>query len=248
MFFCIGVISIGSMKLKQAYFLLVVYGFLTATAVWAYRPGPDIIRECPKCKTPLLQQTMMSGNTFGARFWTDGKMLAPMLPDRSWLVKCPNCGTLFWIDEAKELGRQTGWDKNKKWPLALEPNIPSEADFLSVLSNTSLTEEKERYARQRAWWAANDSIRMIENTTDSFSPLQERNLNSLVDMLDEKDPGQRITKAEIYRELGKFEECIKVLSQSFDNDHHNEVAAFIRKLAEQRSRSVREFMSGERPK
>lgn len=235
------------MKLKRALFLLVAFGLLSVTTAWAYRPGPDIIRECPKCKTVLEQRTMMSGNTFGARFWTDGKKLTPMLPDRPWLVKCPICGTLFWIDEAKELGKQNRWSKHKEWPNAVEPNLPLEEDFLSVLATTKLPEEKEQYSRRYAWWTANDSIRMTENATVSFSTAQEGNLHALADILDEKNPGQRITKAEIYRELGKFDECIKLLAQPFDEDHHNEMAAFITKLAEQRSWPVREIMADKKP-
>jgi hypothetical protein len=30
----------------------------------------------------MAQRTLASGNTIGARFWTDGKMEAPMLPDQ----------------------------------------------------------------------------------------------------------------------------------------------------------------------
>ncbi|MEW6673866.1 MAG: hypothetical protein AB1427_19405 [Thermodesulfobacteriota bacterium] len=229
------------MKRIQARFLMAAIVLLTVTAAWAYRPGPDIIRECPRCKTPLAQQSMMSGNTFGARFWTDGKMLAPMLPDHPWLVKCPNCGELFWIDEARELGKRAWWYEHNNWQLAPGPEPPSEADFLKVLSSAGLTDAKERYARQRAWWAANDPIRTTENPAAAFSPAQEKNLNALADILDEKDPGQRITKAEIYRELGKFEACVKLLAQPFSEDHHHRVAAFIRKLAEQGIRSVREI-------
>lgn len=77
---------------------------LAVIKVWAFFPGPDIIRECPKCKMHVVQETTMSGNTMHAKFWTDGKMVAPMLPDRPNLVKCPKCGTLFWLDDAKELG------------------------------------------------------------------------------------------------------------------------------------------------
>ena len=235
------------MKLKRTHLLLAVCVLLTGTTAWAYIPGPDIIRECPKCKTPLEQHTMISGNTVGARFWTDGKMLAPMLPDRPWLIKCPKCGTLFWIDEAKELGKQKGWDKHKEWPNAVEPILPSEADFLDMLSSSQLPEEKEVYARRHAWWATNDAVRTSESVTVSFSPAQEENLHALANILDDKDPYQRIIKAEIYRELGMFEECAKLLAQPFDKDRHTEVAAFIRKLAEQKLRPVREINEEEKP-
>jgi len=45
----------------------------------------------------------MSGNTFGATFWTDGKRDAPMLPDLPEFVKCPHCKLLLWINEQEEL-------------------------------------------------------------------------------------------------------------------------------------------------
>ena len=115
--------------MKQSILVLTITLLCGVTAL-AYRPGSNIIRECPECNAALERTTMMSGNTFGARFWTDGKMMAPMLPDRPWLAKCPKCTALFWIDEAKELGRQQPWDKNKQWPDAIKPSIPTEADYL----------------------------------------------------------------------------------------------------------------------
>jgi hypothetical protein len=67
-------------------------------------PGPTLIRRCSLCLKLFLQETISSGNTFGASWWTDGKMEAPMLPDEPWLVKCPHCGALLWIDEQEEVG------------------------------------------------------------------------------------------------------------------------------------------------
>lgn len=71
----------------------------------AMMPGLDIILECPGCEKPVSQMTLLSGNTFGARYWTDRKIEAPMMLDIPWLVKCPECAFLFWADEAEELGR-----------------------------------------------------------------------------------------------------------------------------------------------
>jgi len=239
-------------KLQRTHWLLAVFALFTAMTAWAFKPGPEIIRECPKCKVSLLQWTIGSGNTFGARFWTDGKMVAPMLPDRPSLVKCPKCGTLFWVNEAKELGRWYLWqeprdDKDKKWANIVEPSLPSEVDLLNMLSTDKLSKEKELYVRRSAWWIANDAVRMNENATVSFSPAQEENLLALANLLDEKDPNQRIMKAEILRELGKFEECVKLLEPSFDNDYHT-VAVLIKELAEQKSRLVRETKKDKKSK
>ena len=46
----------------------------------------------------------------------------------------------------------------------------------------------------------------------AFSKEQVKNLKALSAMLDESEPNQRILKAEIARELGEFDECLRLLS------------------------------------
>lgn len=74
------------------------------------QPGKSIVRACPSCGQEVIESTTLSGNTFGALFWTDGKCEAPMLPDMPWLVKCPGCEAPLWIDEATKLG-EIDWPK-----------------------------------------------------------------------------------------------------------------------------------------
>ena len=190
---------------------------------------------------------MISGNTFGARFWTDGKMMALMLPDRPWLTKCPKCKALFWIDEAKELGRQQPWHKDKQWPDAIEPSIPTEADYLGFLEDSTLPQRKELYLRRRAWWAANDGARINKEANVAWSAAQQANLESLAALMDENNPDQRITKAEIFRELMKFDDCINLLKHPFERERHTEVAAFIRGLAEREISTVKEIKKEKMP-
>ena len=187
------------MKEKSLFFLPLLLSLLCATTGTAYEPGPDIIRECPKCRI------------------------------------------LFWIDEAKKRGEQRGWDKDKKWPNATKPILPTEADFVSLLGGAELSQKKELYLRRRAWWAANDVTRTNKSATARWSPTQEANLQVLANMMDEKNPDQRITKAEILRELKKFDDCINLLSQSFEEKRHAEVAAFIKGLAEHKASTVKEI-------
>jgi hypothetical protein len=183
-----------------------------------------------------------------ARFWTDGKMAAPMLPDRPRLVKCPKCSTLFWIDEAKKLGEEQIWNKSRKWPNAISPAIPNETDFLAFLDGNKQPEKKDLYLRSRAWWAANDASRRSDSAVGSFSPAQEANLQVLASLMDEKDADQRITKAETLRELKRFDDCLKLLTQPFEEERHAEIAAFIRVLTQQKSWTVAEIKQDKTPK
>ena len=230
------------MKLLRITPLLVLLALLLGCLpARGMQPGPDIIRECPKCAGTVVQNTMMSGNTFGARMWTDGKMEAPMLPDYPLLVKCPDCGTLFWIEEAKELDQREYYEVNEKWSNAKEPITPTGTDYLQPIIAGKLSAENDLYLRRYYWWSINDAYRSDGTATATFQPMQERMLRSLADVFDVKDPDQRIAKAEIFRELKMYDDCMRLLSSPFEEEIHNEVAAFIKGLAQKKVWTVREI-------
>ena len=68
------------------------------------KPGPDYIYKCPVCGKLVKRGSLMSGNTFGAKLYSDGKNDAPMLPDFPNLSKCAKCDTIFNLRELKEVG------------------------------------------------------------------------------------------------------------------------------------------------
>lgn len=130
---------------------------LFAASANAFTPGPTVIRECPKCRVPVEEDTMASGNTIGARFWSDGKRNAPMLPDYPWLVKCPKCSHLFWIDEAKKLGdSKKGW-KGQGKRKAYETQTPTVSDFYRVVAKTR-DRRKQIFIRTHLWRGADRSL------------------------------------------------------------------------------------------
>jgi len=53
--------------------------------------GSDIYYKCPACGKVLKNRSILSGNTFGATFYSDGRRNALMLPDIPNLTKCPKC-------------------------------------------------------------------------------------------------------------------------------------------------------------
>ena len=222
------------MKRKITVAMIMFIGFVLCSAVVAYMPML-IIRECPHCKAHIVQEETVSGNTIGAKFYTDGKREAKMLPDHPALVKCPACQGLFWIDESVEV--DTGFDaaKGKQQVLA-----PLEKELLGFMAGPSLPADKELYVRVSAWRSANDAWRWVPNATPAFSKDQVKNLKALSEMLDGKEPNMRILKAEIARELGEFDECLGLLSHPFDERYEHAVG-FIKKLVEEKARAVRDF-------
>ncbi len=114
----------------------------------------------------------MSGNTFGAAYWTDGKMDAPMLPDQPWLVKCPHCGALLWIDKLEVVEKTWAGDDDREGDECRRYQLPNLQDYFTKLRKPRFGKEKERYLRVRAWWAGNDQRRRVEGEK---SPPQRRN-------------------------------------------------------------------------
>jgi len=209
-------------------------GFILCSFAVANYPA-FIVRECPHCKARFVQEDTLSGNTIGARFYTDGRTYAPMLPEHPWLAKCPECGELFWVDETEEV--DIGFDAAKGKP---QVKAPSEKEMQDFLSGFALPKDKEICLRMRVWWAANDVWRWLPNPKPIFSKEQVKNLKALSALLDESDPDQRIYKAEIARELGRFDECLRLLTYQFE-EGYDWTVGFIRKLAEEKVRAVKPF-------
>ena len=203
-------------------------------------PGPTVFRRCSACKKLIEQFTLTSGNTIGARFWTDGKRDAPMLPDEPWLVKCQHCGALVWIDEQQEVGIVDGrLPRQDSFKDALPYDTPSPDDYFAFLQKGVSDSEKEQYVRLRAWWAGNDTRRDGEAVTP-LSDDEIANLDAYAALLDESDENDLIIKAEIMRELSQYDDALALLSTPF-REQLNYAAAIIRNLAVQKIPFVREI-------
>ena len=82
-----------------------------------------------------------------------------------------------------------------------------------------MAKDKEFYLRLRLWWKANDAWRYVPDAKPAFSPEQVQNIEALSALFDESLPGHRILKAEIARELGRFDECLLLLSYQFEEGY-----------------------------
>jgi len=215
--------------LRTALFvLLLLAGVSMATAL---TPGPTIIRQCPGCKQGVSEFTIGSGNLNGAKWWTDGKEDAPMLPMRPALVNCPYCRKLFWIADAKKLAERQPWLDGGKWDQAKSVLDPVEADYLAAAKAKGISREHELYARKRAWWMANDTVRERPKRVLAWSGARRENLEKLSTLIPTQKECDIILKAEIARELGQFETCAKLLARSFKEKDCSSYAAFVRELA-----------------
>lgn len=205
---------------------------------FALTQGPTIIRQCPGCTNTLAQFTIGSGNLLRAEFWTDGFRRAPMSPMLPALVKCPHCQKLFWIEDAKKLAQRMGSrDEGDPWRNAKEPLEPVESEYLVAAEAANISRARELYARQRAWWLANDPARGDPKQKAEWTEARKKNLNRLAALLDESKERELIAKAEIARELGEFDRCLQLLGRPLDKQWAD-TANLVARLAREKQQQV----------
>jgi hypothetical protein len=164
----------------------------------------------------------MSGNTFGAKHYSDGKQIAPMLPAFPELTKCRRCDTIFWLSKAKEVGTYEWGDQDKpEGQQADKARFLQLPDYFAALSiGLAETKEEETYIRRQIWWAYNDRIRMGQTifVSGEDEVLYTQNCTRLMMLLDPSDSGQKIMLAELKRNLGDFDACLQLLQSLDDKD------------------------------
>jgi hypothetical protein len=221
-------------------------------------PGPTLIKKCSKCRQLIEEETLISGNTFGAVFWTDGECHADMLPDQPQLVKCPFCKALLWLEELEEVGDK-GINHFEDFVPVKNPDLdlnitrpykmPNANDYFRLLKEKIENDEREAYLRLRAWRAGNDRRRRSERGPKKFrkngKPLEPlsyteiKNMKELICILDEQNDDDRLAKAELFRELGFFTQCLNFLAKPLEEEYKVS-ADFIRDLALKKDPWVRE--------
>jgi len=213
-------------------------------------PGLTKVLECPNCKSLYTKATYASGNTIvGARTWTDGQSHAPMWPRAHGITKCEKCDNIFWVKDAKEIGKFSFTNKDLSFT---DKNIPQKWRGLKPISNLEIDDlvkavkekahevKDEIYLRKLLWWKINDPIRQGKEQSISEKRLEifKDNLQMLKSILGNTNEN-RIMKAEIYRELGNFDNVSKLLSDL--PKKYDTVFEKIQSLAKQKNSLVSEY-------
>ena len=108
-----------------------------------------LLKKCPGCAKRLKLYRMTSTDTSMAKFWTDGKMEAPLIPDLPEFVKCPFCDVPFWVAEAETLAQEEQkLFAPDRWKDARFVRIPGHTELCEAIdTGYGDTEEHEIYLR-----------------------------------------------------------------------------------------------------
>jgi hypothetical protein len=112
-------------------------------------PGPPKYVACPRCSTVYSFRSLISGNTFGARYWSNGNQVTPMLPHTPQFTRCEECHHFFWLREGKVINPSEKISARNFF----------ERDHLEMIeSRTDLTNRDLVYLRTHSWWGYWDDV------------------------------------------------------------------------------------------
>jgi hypothetical protein len=196
-------------------------------------PGGTLLKRCQACQGSMCEPSMQSGNTKGAQYWTDGRMLTPRLIITPSLIKCPHCNAVQWLKDLEEIHSHEGSES------ALQPRF-KEATFedLWTFANKTIEQDTEQRVRLHAWRAGNDARRHSKELLP-LNHEEVQNLNLIFTLMNESQQTDDVLKAEILRELGQLDAASEAIKGAIQTN--NEVAHFIFELIEQKQIQVIEI-------
>lgn len=204
--------------------------------------GPDFLYKCPECGNYLYHGSLISGNTLGSSLYSDGKSYAPMLPEFPNLTRCKVCGKFLWLKKMRSLGNY-GMDGEDKLNDLIpdKGKRPDRAEFLTLDEYFEALDQKvyetrkdEIFIRIRIWWEFNDRVREGEQIyrDDNDDIRYLNNLAELINLVDEKNQDEKITLAEVYRNLGDFDKCVEIIESIDDPEMEWLKVAFLKACEE----------------
>lgn len=198
-------------------------------------PLPALVK-CPLCEEMVWLQELEVLGIKGGRLW-DGaleQMRKQRLADEEG------------SDTVGEGGRIEDFDGSL-------PFINLKAgDYFELLKKGGLDRKKTLFLRLHAWRAENNSRRTSSEFPKLYEmgydremlPLRDKevvNMEALAAMLDERKHQERMLKAEIMRELGRFDQALALLAKPFKPGLRR-FAVFIKDLTEKKDPWVRELL------
>lgn len=169
-------------------------------------PGNPRILSCPFCGKEKQIMSLVSGNTFGAELWSDNKQIAPMLPEISYVQKCPHCGKYYITARQKVKYAKDG----HCFEQGLLPYPEMKEAFKQLSEEGFLNEKEEINVRMMLHHAYNDYYHRTNEkkdvSEDDKALFHENGLWLINNLITDG-----VMKAEFYREIGNMKMAKDIL-------------------------------------
>ncbi len=185
-------------------------------------PGPKYIFKCTNCDNLVSKESIISGNTFRAKNYSDGKTFAPMFRKFPKITKCKKCNTIFWLNESALVATLDYFrERDEKWSKAEGAEFLTVYEYFSALElQIAKTNEQEFYLRREIWWGFNDRARFGEElfTAANDETLWKENSLRLIELTDAVEDEEKIMLADLNRSLGNFDNCLTLINSIEDSE------------------------------
>jgi hypothetical protein len=171
-------------------------------------PSNARLLTCPACGGKKKILSLASGNTFDGEVWSDLKKIYPMLPEPSFVQKCPECGNYYLLSRQKtvEYDKEFSFEKGELSYSELK------AAYEQFKSSIDLDTKEELEILMMIVHAHNDLYYRdfgVRNESKESREEFRKYVMLLIEMLTESN--QQLYKAELYREICEFGNSLKTL-------------------------------------
>lgn len=177
-------------------------------------PAQPNILKCPHCGGLRRISSLMSGNTSGAKQWSDAKREFPMLPNISLVMRCPHCKRYHFYDSKQIVGTCETYGQSSFGNL-------SYASLKEALTQLRPTGDNELDLRILLVHAYNDLYGGCPGTRNpAEAPAEERlfferNARRIIELHSDN----QLFCAELYREMGEFDKALSILRNISGDDN-----------------------------
>ncbi|MBK8167987.1 MAG: hypothetical protein IPK64_18740 [bacterium] len=196
------------------------------------QPSGIMVLGCPDCGGVGTYQGCSSWNTLGARQWTDGWISARMKPDLPQVVQCIHCDRAHWIRDAVILEKYSSYkvpeSAPEEWRRAAKVKSPDEQEYYNAIrEGLGRDQEHDLQLRTLVWHVSNHPYR---EPAEGLAPPPESgerwdNLCAMLALLEDGEGRVALQKAEVLRQLGRWQESLAALEQVNEPDYEQFVLA-----------------------
>lgn len=187
------------------------------------------ILVCPYCKGEKAVSEILFGHSLGGTLWSDMKTVYPMMPEISPIQRCPHCGKYYFAFNVES--KEGDADSDDQGNLTYEQIKEAVNQYDQVV----LEQEDEITLRLLFVQIYNDTFQR-EGIAHEAQPTaaDKALLRKQVLRLEQIwDNAEDLLRAELYREIGEFEQATKILDAlTIDKPFTEYMVSRIRQLAD----------------
>jgi hypothetical protein len=175
---------------------------------------PPIVLECPECGEKYLVSNESNLPSENVILFSDGFYIDDQIWRTPGIIGCVTCELGFLQQKGKVIATP-GWDEfHKNWSHIKKAEPPTAgALVLELRTRRNMDIETEKLIRKEFWYAANHTEKgmTLFSKNEKFRNFWFESLSRYEELLGTEYPDERLIKAEINRNLDRFDTCISLL-------------------------------------